>query len=44
MNDLKADLEEEWRRMDIEFAQRLVASMGRRCQAVIDAKGGPTKY
>ncbi|MBM6387041.1 MAG: transposase [Paenibacillus sp.] len=44
MNDLKADLEEERRRMDIEFAQRLVASMSRRCQAVIVAKGGPTKY
>lgn len=44
IKNLKIALIEEWARMDTEFAKHLVASMGRRCQAVIDAKGGPTKY
>ncbi|KAG1442595.1 hypothetical protein G6F56_011000 [Rhizopus delemar] len=41
---LKTVLVEEWERMSIELAQRLTASMKDRCQAVIDARGGPTKY
>lgn len=41
---LKATLEEAWRGISLDFCERLVASMQDRCQAVIDAKGGPTKY
>jgi hypothetical protein len=37
-------LEEEWRRLPRDLLERLVASMPRRCQAVIDAKGYGTKY
>ncbi|GAN11401.1 conserved hypothetical protein [Mucor ambiguus] len=44
MEDLKVALKEEWPRMDAEFAKRLVVNMGRRYQAVIGAKGGPTRH
>lgn len=42
--ELKAALEEAWGNILVELAGRLVASMKDRCQAVINAKGGPTKY
>lgn len=37
-------LEEEWYNLPVELLTRLVHSMPRRCQAVIDAEGGMTKY
>lgn len=37
-------LEKEWYNLDVELLKRLVHSMPRRCQAVIDNKGGMTKY
>ncbi|KAG1440870.1 hypothetical protein G6F46_013729 [Rhizopus delemar] len=40
LEQLKVALREEWERMDDEFADRLVRSMKRRCEAVIKAKGG----
>jgi hypothetical protein len=36
---LKMALQEEWARLDDEFADRLVQSMKRRCEAVIKTKG-----
>ncbi|KAG1206581.1 hypothetical protein G6F68_008551 [Rhizopus microsporus] len=44
VNDLKMTLSGQWRNISVGLAHRLVASMSDRCQAVIDAKGGPTKY
>lgn len=41
---LKAVLAEEWEKVGLELAQRLVESMTDRCKAVIEAKGGHTKY
>jgi len=35
---------EEWGKLDVEIVNDLIDSMPRRLQAVIDAKGGPTKY
>jgi hypothetical protein len=35
---------EEWNKITPEECQRLIKSMLRRCQAVIKAKGGHTKY
>jgi hypothetical protein len=37
-------LQEEWEKVDIEMVNKLCLSMPRRLQAVIDAKGGSTKY
>ncbi|KAG1619754.1 hypothetical protein G6F45_011671 [Rhizopus arrhizus] len=44
LEQLKVALREEWERMDDEFADRLVRSMKRRCEAVIKTKGGATEY
>ncbi|KAG1452589.1 hypothetical protein G6F46_005487 [Rhizopus delemar] len=44
LEQLKVALREEWERMDDEFADRLVRSMKRRCEAIIKAKGGTTEY
>ncbi|KAG1048993.1 hypothetical protein G6F43_008654 [Rhizopus delemar] len=44
LEQLKVALREEWERMDDEFADRLVQSMKRRCEAIIKAKGGATEY
>ncbi|OAD67006.1 hypothetical protein PHYBLDRAFT_151946 [Phycomyces blakesleeanus NRRL 1555(-)] len=44
LNDLEVALQEEWATLDRESAGRLVESMQRRCQAVIDAHRGPTDY
>ena len=35
---------EEWNKLDMEKVNHLIDSMLRRLQAVIEAKGGPTKY
>uniref|UniRef100_A0A3Q3XF76 Uncharacterized protein n=1 Tax=Mola mola TaxID=94237 RepID=A0A3Q3XF76_MOLML len=40
---VKAALEEEWNAMPQQTISRLVNSMRRRCQAVIDAQGHMTK-
>ena len=37
-------IEDEWYKLDVDLLQRLVHSMPRHCQAVIDAEGGMTKY
>ena len=37
-------LQEEWLKLDIKIVNDLIDSMPRRLQAVIDAKGGATKY
>jgi hypothetical protein len=44
LDELKVALWEEWARLDDEFAEQLVQSMKRRCEAVIKAKGGVTEY
>lgn len=44
VEDLKAALEDAWGNIHVDLAERLVGSMKDCCQAVIDAKGGPTKY
>lgn len=41
---LKEKLQEEWQQITPSETENLVASMPRRLQAVIDARGGPTKY
>ena len=43
-NDLFKVLERAWKRIPKVLLEDLVASMPRRCQAVIDAKGYATKY
>lgn len=42
--DLKIALQEEWDKISPSVTANLVSSMPRRLQAVIDAKGNPTKY
>jgi transposase len=42
--DLMCALVEEWEKLDVEIINHLIDSMPRRLQAVIDAKGGSTKY
>jgi hypothetical protein len=44
LDQLKMVLQEEWARLDDEFADRLFRSMKRRCEAVIKAKGGVTEH
>jgi hypothetical protein len=41
---LKEIIKKKWEKISVELAERLVLSMKDRCQAVIDAKGGHTKY
>lgn len=43
-NDLKRALETEWDKFTTETTQKLVGSMNKRLLAVIQAKGGNTKY
>lgn len=43
-NELALVIQEEWAKIDQNVTQNLVNSMPRRLQAVIDAKGLPTKY
>ena len=42
--DLAVALQEEWAKLDMVTVNKLIESMPRRLQAVIDAKGGSTKY
>ena len=42
--DLYQTMQEEWRRIPLSYLRSLVASMHRRCEAVIANKGMPTKY
>ena len=42
--DLAQMLEEEWNAIPLQRATRLVNSMRRRCQEVIDKRGGYTHY
>ena len=41
---LAAALQAEWTAIPQDVIRHLIASMGRRCQAVIDAHGGHTRY
>lgn len=43
-NDLKAALKEEWSKITPEITRKLVESMQKRLKAVIDQKGGHTKF
>jgi len=43
-NELVSYLMEEWSNLDTDYLKKLVDSMPRRVQAVIDSKGFPTKY
>uniref|UniRef100_A0A8R1EL02 DDE_3 domain-containing protein n=1 Tax=Caenorhabditis japonica TaxID=281687 RepID=A0A8R1EL02_CAEJA len=43
-NQIFAQLEAVWKSIPMTVVQTLLDSMPRRCQAVIDAKGYPTKY
>ncbi len=43
-DDLKATIQATWACVTPEQCHRLIASMPRRIDAVIHAKGGPTKY
>ncbi len=43
-NDLKAAIKATWASITPEQCHRLIVSMPRRIDAVIHAKGGPTKY
>ena len=42
--DLRNALVEEWNNFPQYKIRKLIASMRRRCQAVIDARGGHTRY
>jgi transposase len=41
---LRAAVQEAWESITIERIRELIREMPERCQAVIDARGGPTKY
>jgi hypothetical protein len=42
--DLRLELLLAWENIDVEFTAKLIESMPRRCQAVIDSKGHVKKY
>jgi hypothetical protein len=44
LTELRRIILEAWYAVPDEYIQTLYDSWWRRCQAVIDAKGGPTKY
>lgn len=44
INERFEQLKEEWERIPNSFLAKLIASLPRRCQAVLDAKGFSTKY
>ena len=44
VDDLKIALKEEWSKLDTSVLRRVVDSMPRRIEAVMNANGGPTKY
>ena len=41
---LRSAITEAWNLISLEELGRLIASMPARCQAVIDANGGPARY
>jgi hypothetical protein len=43
-DQLRVIVREAWDLITVEFLRELIESMPARCQAVIDAKGGHTKY
>jgi hypothetical protein len=43
-DELYAAVQREWAALPTTLLQKLIDSMPRRCKAVIEAKGGPTKY
>ena len=44
VEEMKVALLEEWEKIDIKVINSLIESMPRRVQALIEAKGGATKY
>ena len=44
LQQLRDAPQDEWRRIPQRQIRRLIRSMPRRCQAVIDARGGNTRY
>ncbi|KAG2212059.1 hypothetical protein INT46_009433 [Mucor plumbeus] len=42
--ELRRELLLAWENIDVEFTAKLIESMPKRCQAVIDSKGDVTKY
>lgn len=42
--DLEAAIMEEWAKIDVSFINKLIDSMPKRVDAVLEAHGGPTKY
>lgn len=40
----KAAITEEWNNLDYTLLRKLYTSVPKRCQAVIDARGAPTKF
>ena len=44
MAELWERMEDEWNKINKEKCIKLIESMPRRIEAVIKAKGGPTKY
>ena len=44
VEEMKVALLEEWEKIDIKVINSLIESMPRHVQALIEAKGGATKY
>ena len=44
LEDVWDVLQEEWRKIEVDFIYGLVASMSHRAKAIYKAQGGPTKY
>ena len=42
--ELKSALKDEWKKIATETTTKLVNSMHNRLNAVLESKGGPTKY
>ncbi len=42
--ELREQLQEEWAKLSLEYTQKLISIMPKHMQAVVDEKGGPTKY
>ena len=42
--EIQDALRDEWAAIPLQLVRRLMLSMRRRCQAVIQAQGGHTKY
>ncbi len=42
--ELQERFQEEWAKLSLEYIQKLISSMPKRMRAIVDQKGGPTKY